>query len=404
MKSEIYKNLLSRNFILLLLVNLLAGIAYSIVLPQFTSVAIAVGFPKDKVAMINTVANLITIFFLPVFSFLLDRYNRKNMSAIGLLIMTAGYLMSAFSLNPWVVAAGKVVNNIGFQLALVSRMTLVSTIVEQKYRGAGLSIWAMTTAGGQIVGSAIGTPLLAMLGAKGMLCTSAITCLVSAVLSELMQIKAVPAPRKSVDGRHKISLEPAAIPAGIMNILYTLPYTAITTYIVLFANEQLNFASGALYITLYNVVNFLFRGVSAGLLTKAGIRLPLILGGASCIMSMGVLYFVPNLLGFFLSAVFWGAGFSLNQSALTTYAVLGIPKERLGAANSTYQISGQLNGLFGGILITALFSVMGLKGIFLAMAGPMILGLLLFVVFFSSTVKQKEQESLQQKQQDTASH
>lgn len=394
LNSSAVRNLLTRNFIFLCIANLLSGIAYSIVLPQFTSVMISVGFPKDKVALLNTIANFVTLFFIPIGSKLLDTYNRKYVGTVSFLVMAGGFFVSAVSQNMLIVASGKVIMNVGFQIALVSRMAMVSQVVETKYRGAGLSIWAMTTALGQVIGSAIGSPIKETLGTTEMFYAAAIACAVSALFIFGMGISAPAASEKRRTNDHKGSFfsryEVAAIPSGVINILFSLPYTAITTYIVMFSSEEMNIANGAIYLSVYNFVNFIFRGVSARMLTKGGIRPTVTLGGAACILSMLCLTFVPGGVGFYGSAILWGMGFSLNQSSLTTYAVLGVDKSRLGAANSTYQTAGQLNGLVAGVFITALFGLVGLQYIYLTMVIPMGIGFIFLVAWCYKDIAAKE--------------
>lgn len=388
------KNLLTRNFIFLCLANLLSGIAYSIVLPQFTSVMVSVGFPKDKVALLNTIATFVTLFFIPVGSRLLDTYNRKYVGAGSFIIMASGFLISAVSSNMLIVASSKVVMNVGFQIALISRMAMVSQVVETKYRGAGLSIWAMTTALGQVIGSAIGSPIKNTLGTKEMFYAATIGCAVSALFIYGMTISAPITSEKKVqktnEGNFLSRYEIAAIPSGVMNILFTLPYSAITTYIVMFSSEQMNIANGAIYLSVYNLVNFIFRGVSARMLARGGIRPAVTFGGLGCILSMLCLTFLPGSIGFYSSAILWGMGFSLNQSALTTYAVLGVDKSRLGAANSTYQTAGEINSLVAGIFITALFGIIGLKYIYLTMVIPMGIGFIFLVTWCYKDIAAKE--------------
>lgn len=388
------RNLLTRNFSLLCLANLLSGIAYSIVLPQFTSVMISAGFPKDKVALLNTIATFVTLLFIPIGSKLLDTYNRKYIGTVSFFIMAGGFFISAISSDMVIIASGKVVMNVGFQIALISRMAMVSQVVETEYRGTALSIWAMTTALGQVVGSAIGAPIKNMLGTTEMFYAATIGCAVSALLIFGMRISAPSVSEKKVQKNNEGSFlsryEKASIPAGVMNILFTLPYTAITTYIVMFSSEQKNIVNGAIYLSVYNFVNFIFRGVSAKMLRKGGIRPTVTLGGLACIMSMVCLTFLPGNIGFYGSAILWGMGFSLNQSSLTTYAVLGVDKSRLGAANSTYQTAGQFNSLFAGVFITALFGVVGLQYIYLAMVIPMAIGLIFLIAWCYKDIAKKE--------------
>lgn len=395
LNSSAAKNLLTRNFIFLCLANLLSGIAYSIVLPQFTSVMVSVGFPKDKVALLNTIATFVTLFFIPIGSKLLDTDNRKYVGTVSFIIMAGGFFISAVSSNMVIVASGKVVMNVGFQIALISRMAMVSQVVETKYRGAGLSIWAMTTALGQVIGSAIGSPIKNLLGTTEMFYAATIGCAVSALFIFGMKISApVPSEKKAQktrEGGFLSRYETAAIPAGVMNILFSMPYTtAITTYIVMFSSEQMNITNGAIYLSVYNFVNFIFRGVSARMLTKGGVRPAVTLGGLACILSVLCLTFLPGNIGFYSSAILWGMGFSLNQSSLTTYAVLGVDKSRLGAANSTYQTAGQINSLVAGVFITALFGVVGLRYIYLTMVIPMGIGFIFLVTWCYRDIAAKE--------------
>lgn len=388
------RNLLTRNFSLLCMANLLSGIAYSIVLPQFTSVMVSAGFPKDKVALLNTVATFITLLFIPIGSKLLDTYNRKYIGAVSFLIMAGGFLISAISSDMVIIAIGKVVMNVGFQIALISRMAMVSQVVETEYRGTALSIWAMTTALGQVIGSAIGKPIKDVLGTTEMFYAAAIGCAVSALFIFGMQISAPSVfekkGSKSNGGGFLSRYEKASIPAGVMNVLFSLPYSAITTYIVMFSSEYTDIVNGAVYLSVYNFVNFIFRGVSAKMLRKGGIRPTVTLGGLACIMSMICLTFLPGTVGFYGSAILWGMGFSLNQSSLTTYAVLGVDKSRLGAANSTYQTAGQFNSLFAGVFITAIFGVVGLQYIYLSMVIPMAIGFIFLTVWCYRDIDKKE--------------
>ncbi len=103
--------------------------------------------------------NLAFACFLLIGSALGDRFGRRRMFTIGLLVFAAGSAASALSPSAGALAAARVVQGLGAATVMPLTLTLISTAFPVEKRGAAIGLWGgiagLAVAAGPVVGGAV---------------------------------------------------------------------------------------------------------------------------------------------------------------------------------------------------------------------------------------------------------
>ena len=175
--------------------------------------------------------------------------------------------------------------------------------------------------------------------------------------------------------------EKRSLPAAITAFSQCIGYSAIITFIMLFASQN-NIPNYGLFFTVGASIALVCNLFGSGLVEKRGVLSATVpcftLSGVSLI-AMGA---TGSPLLYFVSAAAFGVGFGLCFPALHREAMRGIPTSRRGAASSTILISNDLGIGLGAVLWGFVGSVAGLSVTFILAGAAYLVSAVLSVIFF----------------------
>lgn len=363
--------------------------------------------------VLNIAISLTSLFsgmFIVVAGGLADRFGRKLITNIGLILSVAGSLLLVLAQGPLFLIIGRVLQGVSAACIMPATIALMKAYFEGAERQRALSYWSIGSWGGSGVCSFAGGAIATYLGWKWIFIFSIVFALLG-----MWMIKDVPESKAQTTGKFKFDFGGLAIFIVTMlaiNILITqgadfgwtsirsiaLAIVAVVGIIVfvmfegkrenalidfkLFKNKPytgatisnflLNAIAGTLIVAnTYVQVGRGFTAFQSGMLSigylvtvlamirvgeklmqKIGAKKPMVLGTIITIIGVGLmgLTFLP---GFaytvivFVGFVLFGLGLGMYATPSTDTAVSGAPDDKVGEASGIYKMASSLGNAFG---------------------------------------------------------
>ena len=409
----------TRDFVIIMAINLLFFFSF-----QMTSLGLPVyvdslGASSQIVGLVGTIM-VITATVVRIFSgWMLDRFGRKTILVIGGICTLASVIAYAVFPVVAIIMAIRMLHGVGWGMTSTTTSTIAADIVPKHRFAEGLGYFAMTNAISGALAPALALELVQGYGAAEMLVVAGVLVLIALglaiiqkggvgastaksaaqedshasgeeaataeqrmqeasetsaearmpeVQAELVEEQAPedPAEPKEYRGLEKLFDRRALLP-GILVAFVNAGYTAITTFLVLFAMQR-GIDGASLFFVTYAVVTFVIRPMAGRLVDRIGYRLPCIVSSAFTVLTLVIIGFSTDTWMIVAAGVCSGLGVGTAMSTCHTMAVGRVEPHRRGVATSTYftifDIGVAAGSLFGGIAADA----MGYSAMFLVMA------------------------------------
>ena len=417
-RSELWRQMLSADFIGICLVSLIARIALQMRQTTVPLYANALDFSKSTAGMIATFYTLAGIVCRPLFGRLIDRTGIKRMLTLGLAFIALP--MPFYTVLPTVgwMCALSVLCGIGFAILSTTLATMITDIFSDEYLSQGLGYFGLAATLSVAVGPSITLGILAALsyggvfwgaavvGALSLLCLLLISYEKKKGISkkhkqeETTALNVADSPSDSIKEENKGAwwtnfIEPTALSSSFVVGFATLCGATITTFLVLYADEL-----GIVGIGAYFTVRAIGLAVSRLIVGK----LTRIFGNARTLMASAIvmglsylgIFFSRSLTFLLIIAVFESLSCGVLQIVCNVSAVLKTQRAHYGRANATYYLFMDIGMGIGSLIWGIVADVTGSTGyIFLGSAFIMVVALLV-VVFFKNhfELTEKRQESV----------
>lgn len=375
-EEEITHNLLSRDFILLLLLNFIMFMGFQILMPVLPTYARYLGGSESIVGFIVGIFTFSAILIRPFIGRALDIFGRKKIFIIGFLAF------SLFSLS--YMAASTVLFLLflrffhGFCWGTTSTTanTVASDIIPYKRLGEGMGYFGLASTLAMAIGPAFGLYLIqeSQYGFKGVFIFSAAAFIIALILSPGIRYPAV----KPLSGK-KALFERKALKSAVIVSLLTMPYGSVVTFIALYAQEQ-GIANIGLYFTVYALALMVSRPLFGRLSDRKGFGIAVVPGLLGVMIALFLLARANTLMLFLLAGIVYGVSFGAAMPALQAMSVQKVPPNRRGAASATYSTGFDFGIGLGSIILGAVAQIVGYSGMYLTGIIPLVLALIIFFI------------------------
>lgn len=198
----------------------------------------------------------------------------------------------------------------------------------------------------------------------------------------LFCLRTKPLPRVKKPLRPGDLVEPSALPASVVVLIFLLTYGALENYILKFAAAQPGITvSGGLFFTVMAVLLFLSRVTIGKLADKRGEALFVYSCNGLMLAALLLLALVPGNVTFLIAAALSGYAFGGIEPALQSMAVHTAAPDRRGAANSTFLCAYDIGIGLGGGLAGLLIDRVGYGSMFGVIAVANVLSVAVYVLW-----------------------
>lgn len=311
---------------------------------------------------------------------LLGLWGYKPTLLLGLGISLAASLFYIPAPTVAAFIAVRIAHGLGFGVVVGAASTIVADITPPARIGEGMGYFQL----GATLATAIGPFVSVTLSELGnyplifMICSGLVAIALVLACTLKLERKELSAAEKDALRGFKLSaiIEKPVLPASSVAMMMYLAYAAAVAFLALFVADIGQTGISQWFFLVYGVVVFISRPMVSKLFDKRGAMV--ILYPALLILTGGfvVLSLVHGLLLLLVAAVLIGLGAGAVQA--TTLAIVAkiTPSQRKGVATSTFYLMSDFGYCLGPILMGYLLPYAGYRGLFILLAGLVLLTLL----------------------------
>ena len=348
---------------------------FGLVLPLLPFWAQRLGADAFVIGLITTTYALAQFLFTPLLGALSDRYGRRPVILVSLIVEAAAFAMTALAGTLPMLLVARFVGGMGAS-NIGSAQAVVADVTPPEQRARGMGVIGAAIGLGFVVGPALGG-LLATLGAAIPFWVAMGVALLNALLvwRFLPETRAAhEAPPRSKGARafagwRRALSKPLVARLILINLLFTLAFTAMEAVFALFTQQTFGWnATQNGYVFAYvGVIIVVMQGGLVGRLVKRWGERPLLIGGLA-LLSVGLILLpFSSSVGILLAAL---GLLSVGEGAVTptSSALLSLasPDGRQGETLGLSQGIGSLGRIIGPLAAGWLFLTFGASAPFLA--------------------------------------
>jgi len=364
MRTESYRNILTRDFILAFFAQIAFTSVFHLLIPTFPIYLLKWGSTEIEIGVLVGTVGFTSVAVRPFVGRALIREREKLLMIVGALL-TAVASIAYVVLPPfWPLLVARGFQGIGFACFHTAVITYIANISFGGPRGQTLSYFALA----MNVSAALAPPLGILLINRFDFTHLFVVCTALSFCSILLTCtlggrQGAPSPTPSTDDGFFFNRK--ALPPAITSFLSLFIWGALTAFFPLYAVQH-NVSNPGLFFTALAVMLILGRvlgGRTLEVYNKDHIIMPSLV---LCATAMVVLAFSTTLPMFILGAVIWGSGQALLMPALMVSALDGAGSS--GVAMGTFTAVSDLGIFLGPVAMGVVAHVAGYQIMFLCLA------------------------------------
>jgi multidrug resistance protein len=340
---------------------------FGVIIPLLPFWAEHLGANPVQIGLILTAYSLAQFLFLPMLGRLSDRYGRRPVILWSLLIEAGSLALTALSGTFLILLIARFVGGMG-AANLGTAQAVVSDTTAPAERARGMGFIGAAIGLGFVIGPAIGGGLAA-LGMATPFWVAGALALVNAVMVFFLlpETRASQGPAADTRPVNRVSLmatlrQPAMARLLVINLLYTLAFTAMEAMYPLFSQRAFGWgAKQNAYIFVYvGVIMVIVQGGLIGRLAKMwGAQRLLVVGLALLAAGLLLLPFGALLAVMLIAVGVLSAGSGAVSATSSTLASLVADEESQGQTLGVIQSSGGLGRIIGPLAAGWIFALGG---------------------------------------------
>lgn len=292
----------------------------------------------------ESMAGLITTSFL-ISAILIRPFAGKWISKAGkypvlmtsLLILTLASSLYFFPHSVTALIILRFFHGIGFGMATTAAGAIVADLIPDSRKGEGMGYFGLTANLGMVIGPFLGLTVMNMAGTDTMFAInvgSTLMALIAGLFIRLPRNK--PISTGGAKERQRGIFEKTAIPVSLVSAFFGLAYSAIISFVSVYARDIGLVEVSSYFFVVYAVVLLLSRPFTGKWFDKYGANV--IIYPAIICFAIGTLLlsFASSAAMFLLAAAFIGIGWGTVFPSLQTIAIQVAPKEKRALATATF--------------------------------------------------------------------
>ena len=335
-------------FLLLILVNLLNGLAVMMTVTLVARYALSICGDLTTASTVAGLMSLVSLVVCPISGVITDRLNRKKL----IVICSAGYglalVLHAFATTIPALVVLRLLTGIFFSMISVCMVAFSASFVPKERMGEGLGYIALAQILAQALGPGIGLKLVDVFGYPVTFISagvSAAVCMLAVLfLPYRYEKQSVPVRKLTIHDIFAVEF----LDFMLIAALFSAGNGLVSTYLAILADER-GIANIALFFTLYSAVMVVLRPLTGKLLDRKGIyfiMIPSIISAALGMVLIGIGYSLGMML---LASVFKAFGQGSGTPSMQADAIKKLDKSKSGIAASTILLGQNAGNAVGPI-------------------------------------------------------
>lgn len=376
--------LLTKNFILITVINLLIFLGFQMLMPTFPVYIKKLGGTDSIVGLVTGIFTVSSLVARMISGAALDRFGRRGVFLTGLGI----FILAVLSYS-WLPAIGllllfRLIHGFGWGAASTATSTIASDSIPKERFGEGMGYYSLSSSLPMAIAPAVGLFVISSYSFNVLFLLSAGLAASGFLLSLILKYRKIE--RDEQQNSKAALFETSSIRPAIVIFFVSMTYGSVVSFLSLYAAQK-GIQNIGLFFTFYAVALLISRPFFGRICDRLGYSYAVV-PGLICVIATMVLLSLASAMPMFLAAAFiYGAGLGAVQSSLQTMAVAHTPPYRRGAANATF-FTGFDSGIgLGAMVFGAVASAVGYSLMYLWAVVPAALA---FILYFAIANKKPD--------------
>ena len=331
------KKLFTREFCLLLFVNLFSGMAGQMTQPLIAKFAMHLGAGLEQASAITSLMSFAGLILCPFAGIVADRVNRKALYVVSNICYGLLLISHLLVKTPTGLTVIRFTTGIAFSFTNIVIYALSAVYIPKERYGEGMGYIALATILSQAAGPALGTALLDISDFVLTFVIAGLFAIMSAVVVLFMPYHEEPRERKAFSLRISDLIAPELLLFSFLAALFSTANGLISTFLVLIGDER-KIEGIALFFTVYSVCMVALRPVAGKLLDKKGIYVILIPSIILAGLGLWLVGIGTTLAVMLIGGICKAFGQGSGNPSIQAHCIKSVDTKRAGVASSTCQI------------------------------------------------------------------
>lgn len=371
----------NRNFILIILVNLVIFISFQMLMPTLPVYAANLGGSERDVGLIIGIFTISAVLIRPYAGKMLDSAGRRLPMLLGLVIFAVAVFIYNWAWSIVALLVMRLLHGVGWALVSTGAGTVATDSIPRHRLGEGMGYFGITGTLSMALAPVLGLFIINQYGFTSLFFISAGVALVALILATTIGYR----PPETEKAPRGPLFEPKAYRPSLTIFFVTTTYGAVVSFIALYG-QQVGITNIGIFFTVYAIALTVIRPLAGMLADRKGFDIVVIPGLIMILAAMLVLSQAGVLWMFLLAGVLYGLGFGSVQPSMQALAVKDVPPQRRGAANGTLFSAFDLGIGIGAVIWGTVSQAIGYANMYMLAGVPALIAIAVYVVF-----KEKEE-------------
>lgn len=365
-------------YIFLMIINFCTAFSFYMIVSLLSVYLTDIGVSLSAAGVIIGLFSITSLVMRPLAGFLTDSFSKKwliilatGMTVIG----TFGYFLTD---RVTVIIVLRIMHGIGFGVNSTAVISLASQYIPEERLGEGVGYFGLGQVLSGAVGPAAGVFIMDFLGLRSTFVTAGCISILAIVLTFTFP-EGEKGKRERARFRFSVRgmIAPEVLHFALISGLFSFINGIVSSYLLLFGDSR-GIANISLYFTVYALCMFIIRPYSGRLMDQRGLRsvaYPALTLTAAGMLLLGFSRSLPAVL---TAGILRALGQGALQPSLQAASIKKVERERVGTANSTYYLGGDIGQGIGPAVGGAVISQLGYTQLFGMCACCMLLGMVIF--------------------------
>ncbi|MEH7276328.1 MFS transporter [Neobacillus vireti] len=387
------EKLWTKNFTIVSLINFLVVLVY------FLLIVTIGGYAVEQFHASTSVAGLVSSIFIIgslvgrlLTGRMIEGTGSKKTLVIGLILVILASGFYFVTLNLPLLLINRLFHGVAVGVASTATGTIIAQSVPKSRRGEGIGFFSLSAVLATAIGPFVGMLFIRYADFQVIFMFNLILAAICLAISIAVKQPVLSIPKKEgtqAAKGFKLSnyLEYKAVPISFVALVVGFGYSGVLSLLSFYA-EEINLVDAAgFFFLVYSIMLLLSRPFSGRLMDAKGANI--VIYPSLIVFAIGMVLFSQSYMGVILlvSAALIGLGYGNFVSVAQTIAIQVSPTHRFGLATSTFYILYDLGLGAGPYLLGFLVPITGYRGLFLYMAGVVVIALVLYYFLHGRTEK-----------------
>lgn len=369
----------TRNFTLIGIANLLMAIAFYFLLPTLPIyLKETLKATSSQVGLVLAFYTIAALLIRPFVGFTIDSIGRKFIYLLSFIVFSSLFIGYIFAISIGLMIIVRFLHGLTWGSLSTTGSTIAVDFIPASRRGEGISLFGLSMTIAMAIGPLIALTILDKADYLWVFVTATFISIAGLILALMIRFPEYKPNHQNHSFSLKKLVEKNSILLSLNVLIVTITYGGILSFSSLYGKEIGVENSGLFFLLLACGIGF-SRFFSGTIFDRVGPFRIVIIGMILLIVGFPILFFIPNSLGFHVSAVIIGLGFGIIMPTFQAMINNLVTPHRRGAANSTYFTCFDLGIGFGMMLTGFISEHIGLGEAFLISSAIIASALVLFI-------------------------